>query len=278
MERTGRHGLQVMKRSYSLAAFSDLSCAYSDDSHAKQRARLCVRAILNNDIFSRTVMLKALASCDSVRSTDCSKLLESTGYSARKHVSLGLWNSWSSFFEQHCDKHGNTVHIQRFGKVPSTTFEECPECTDACFVQEECCLGSLDTVQIEFHRAPVKVPPWAIPILAGQYLDGQKRFFARAYPPEGRKFGCDVVEGTRPEDLTFHDENGKSFSPDVIKLFVLRYPPEVYPGLVLVGPDGERTMDFTRDLTGHAAEITYTFRKRYRSDIGATSAHLTEIE
>lgn len=48
------------------------------------------------------------------------------------------------------------------------------------------------------------------------------------------------------------------YAADSIRLFVLRHEPRVYPGLALIGPNGERTMDTTGDLSDCAAEITHT--------------------
>lgn len=140
-------------------------------------------------------------------------------------------------------------------------------------------LDGLDAFRVKLHGPPFRVPTWATPILAGQYPDGQRTFIAVAYYKGDWRSSCDVAEGTHLEDMLVYNKDGKPVVPDSIELLVLRYAPHAYPGLVLVGPNGERTTGMTGDLSGYAAEVTYINDSltHYRSDSQATSAHITEL-
>lgn len=224
-------------------------------------------------------MLRILASNDSARSTEYLKLMDSTGRRTQTTESLGMNSGFGGrTLHQHYDKQGNFLHIP-LGYNWSGAFKLTSSCTDACHIEQDIFLDCSDVIQVMFHRTPVQVPTWANPILAGQCADG-RRFIAQAFCKGVEIGNCDIVEGTRPEDLRLKNENGKVEVPDSIGLLVLRHAPHAYPDLALVGPNGERTMDLRGDISGYAAEITHIEPNKtcYRLNSEALPAYTVEIQ
>lgn len=262
--------------SYKSESLSNLY-AYSNDISIRRRAALCIRAVLDHDIYSRTRTLEALPYTDFAQSNGYMKMVMSTGHKKHSAASLGIGPLLTDrTIYRHCDRQGNLLHVSSL--YATKEFELTPSCTDACHAQQLINLHETDVLLVKFRGTPIQVPAWATPILAGQYADGQKRFIAEAYYKEMWICYCDASEGTRPEVSLLFDRLGKPIVPDMFGLVVLRHAPHVYPNLVFEGPNGERTMDTTGDLTGFAADVTcFNDGRSCRSDSSAPFVRTTEL-
>lgn len=128
---------------------------------------------------------------------------------------------------RHCDKNGNFIHVFQV-RSPGN------QCSSACSVEQELSYWYEpgDVLRIEFPRGvPIRLPEYAVPILAGHKQDGDRLFLARAFPlykPLG------VSEGTKVEELRYQ-HGGNMVAATSIELHVLRYAADKYPRRF--GPD-----------------------------------------
>lgn len=134
-------------------------------------------------------------------------------------------NAWSLIrIRRHCDKNGNLIHIQKRFQFDYCSF--------ACSVEQELSYRYEDVLRIKFPRGvPIRLPEYAVPILAGHKQDGDRPFLARAHwlalsPYSYNHYS--VSKGTKVEELRFPD-GWKMFAPTSIVLHDLRYAADKYP-------------------------------------------------
>lgn len=241
--------------------FSD-QYAYSDDRSIRHRAILCIRVLLDQDTYSRTQVLGALASTGFAQSAEYFRLKDTTGRRTYPSASLGGPRPPSRYHHRemvfHHDKQRNLLHALRYRLSSSGSLKPISKCTDACLYKRSVILYSPDVFEIIFCKTPIRVPTWATPILAGQTPEGHRKFIAEAYFESHYVNYCVVAEGIQPEGLLVYNRWEEAVVPDEIRLFVLRYSLDTYPNLVLVRPNGKCRMDTTGDLSDYAALTVHT--------------------